>query len=204
MIIYILINESMPDVIKIGKTDNLERRIKELDNTSTPLPFQCYYAVEIEDQTVADKIEKRLHRGLDKNRTRQKREFFNVLPESAKDLLKIVEDLGGKDVTPKDDIFETKEDKVALDNAKKIRSAFNFTMINMQPGTTLEFSKDSTITCEVIDNKKVKFREKEMSLTKAALIIINEMGYDWDRIAGPSYWTYKGETLADIRRKNEI
>ena len=96
MIIYILINESMPDVIKIGKTDNLERRIKELDNTSTPLPFQCYYAVEIEDQTVADKIEKRLHRGLDKNRTRQKREFFNVLPESAKDLLKIVEDLGEK------------------------------------------------------------------------------------------------------------
>ncbi|MBT5065978.1 MAG: GIY-YIG nuclease family protein, partial [Proteobacteria bacterium] len=29
--VYILVNESMPDIIKIGKTENLERRIKELD-----------------------------------------------------------------------------------------------------------------------------------------------------------------------------
>ena len=47
----------MPDTIKIGITDNLERRIKELDNTSLPLPFECYYAVEVED---ASKIEKAL------------------------------------------------------------------------------------------------------------------------------------------------
>ena len=41
-IVYILTNESMPDTIKIGITDNLERRIKELDNTST----RC---IEVED-----------------------------------------------------------------------------------------------------------------------------------------------------------
>ena len=29
-IVYILINESMPEMVKIGITDNLERRIKEL------------------------------------------------------------------------------------------------------------------------------------------------------------------------------
>ena len=34
-IVYILTNQSMPDTIKIGITDNLERRIRELDNTST-------------------------------------------------------------------------------------------------------------------------------------------------------------------------
>ena len=30
-IVYILTNQSMPDTIKIGITDNLERRIKELE-----------------------------------------------------------------------------------------------------------------------------------------------------------------------------
>ena len=39
-IVYILTNESMPGTVKIGITDNLQRRIKkDLDNTSTPLPF---------------------------------------------------------------------------------------------------------------------------------------------------------------------
>ena len=57
-IVYILTNQSMPDTIKIGITDNLERRMKELDNTSTPLPFECYYAVEVQDAKV---IEKKIH-----------------------------------------------------------------------------------------------------------------------------------------------
>ena len=54
-IVYILINQSMPDTIKIGITDNLERRMRELDNTSTPLPFECYYAVEVQDAKVIEK-----------------------------------------------------------------------------------------------------------------------------------------------------
>ena len=53
-IVYILINQSMPDTIKIGITDNLERRMKR-DNTSTPLPFECYYAVEVQDAKVIEK-----------------------------------------------------------------------------------------------------------------------------------------------------
>ena len=50
-IVYILTNQSMPDTIKIGITDNLERRMRELDKTATPLPFECYYAVEITDKS---------------------------------------------------------------------------------------------------------------------------------------------------------
>ena len=47
-IIYILVNESMPDLVKIGRTNrSIEQRIKELDNTSVPLPFQCFYAAEV-------------------------------------------------------------------------------------------------------------------------------------------------------------
>ena len=90
-IVYILTNQSMPDTIKIGITDNLERRMKELDNTSTPLPFECYYAVEVQDAKV---IEKKIHEGLDDKRIRQNREFFNSTPEQAKAILEIAEFMG--------------------------------------------------------------------------------------------------------------
>ena len=54
-IVYILTNESMPDTIKVGITGNLDRRIKELDTTGTPLPFECYYAVEVENAAAIEK-----------------------------------------------------------------------------------------------------------------------------------------------------
>ena len=199
-IIYILTNQSMPDTIKIGITDNLERRIKELDNTSLPLPFECYYAVEVED---ASKIEKKIHEGLDDARIRDNREFFNTTPEQAKSILEIAEIMGGKNVTPKGDIVETVQDKQALEKSRKIRKRFNFEMINIQPGTILNFVKDTTITCEVHDDRKVKFRDKITSLSDAADIVLREMGYDWSAAQGPIWWSYQGKSLSELRRERE-
>ena len=49
-IVYILINDAMPGLVKIGLTGtSLEQRIRELDTTSVPLPFKCYYAAEVGD-----------------------------------------------------------------------------------------------------------------------------------------------------------
>jgi len=200
-IVYILTNESMPETIKIGITDNLERRLKELDNTSTPLPFECFYAVEVED---ASAIERKMHQGLDDKRVRQNREFFNATPEQAKSLLQMVELMGGKDVTPREVIAETEQDKQALSNAKKRSNRFDyFGVLGITVGTTLTFSKDNTITCEVIDEKQVKFRDQNTSLSASALIVINEMGYEWNKINGAAYWCYNGKTLVDLRFEHE-
>lgn len=193
-IVYILTNQSMPETIKIGITDNLERRIKELDNTSTPLPFECYYAVEVKD---ASKIEKKIHEGLDDKRVRQNREFFNTSPEIAKSILEIAEVMGGKNVTPKKDIVETPQDQQALDSARKRRVNY-FGILGISKGTILTFSKDKNITCEVSNNGKVIFRGKETSLSSSALIVINEMGYDWGQVQGAGYWCYQGKTLRDL------
>ena len=201
-IVYILINQSMPDLIKVGITEDLERRMKELDKTGTPLPFECFYAVEI-DESLAPKIEKKIHEGFDDKRLRQNREFFSATPEQAKSILEIAEIMGGKDVTPKEDIVETPQDKQALENAKKQRSKFNFQMIDLQPGTILKFRKDETITCEVHDDTKIKFRDKITSLSNAAEIILKEMGYDWSAYQGPIWWMYEGRNLREIRRESE-
>ena len=195
-IVYILTNQSMPDTIKIGITDNLERRMRELDNTSTPLPFECYYAVEVQDAKV---IEKKIHEGLDDKRVRQNREFFNTSPEQAKAILEIAEVMGGKNVTPTEDVVETPQDKQALDNARKRSGRIDyFGILGISKGTTLTFSKDQNITCEVADNGKVIFRGKETSLSGSALLITNEMGYDWGQVQGSGYWCYQGKTLRDL------
>ena len=193
-IVYILTNQAMPETIKIGITDNLERRIKELDNTSTPLPFECYYAVEVKD---ASKIEKKIHEGLDDKRVRQNREFFNTSPEIAKSILEIAEVMGGKNVTPEKDIVETPQDQRALDSARKRRVNY-FGILGISKGIILTFSKDKNITCEVSNNGKVIFRGKETSLSSSALIVINEMGYDWGQVQGAGYWCYQGKTLRDL------
>lgn len=195
-IVYILTNESMPDTIKIGITDNLERRIKELDNTSTPLPFECYYAVEVEN---ASAIEKKIHTGLDDKRIRHNREFFNATPESAKAILEIAEEMGGKNVTPKEVIAETDQDKQALSEAKKRRGRIDyFGILGIEKGTILTFSKDKSITCIVSENGKVIFKDKETTLSGSALEITNEMGYDWGQVQGSGYWCYNGKTLRDL------
>ena len=195
-IVYILTNQSMPDTIKIGITDDLESRMKQLDNTSTPLPFECYYAVEVED---ARAIEKKIHEGLDDKRIRQNREFFNATPEQAKAILEIAEVMGGKNVTPKEDIVETPQDKQALENARKKRGRIDyFGILGIQKGTTLTFSKDENITCVVSDNGKIIFRDKETTLSGSALLVTNEMGYDWGQVQGAGYWCYQGKTLREL------
>jgi len=197
-IVYILTNPALTGYVKIGITTNLTERLKQLDNTSIPLPFECYYAVEVPN---GQEVEKLLHEAFDSMRIRKNREFFEILPESAKSALKIA---NGKDVTPGEDIVETADDKRALDKAKALRERFKFSLLNIEPGTILTFAKDPNITCEVVDDRLVNFRGEDMSLTASALIIIKELGYNWTQISGPSFWQYKGKGLYDLRLESDV
>ena len=195
-IVYILTNESMSDIIKIGITDNLSRRLRELDNTSTPLPFECFYAVEVDD---AKAIENLLHEAFDDKKVRKRREFFYCTPEQAKSALKIAETMGGKDVTPTEVVVETEQDRQALDNAKKRKGRVDyFGILGINAGETLTFSKDNSITCEVGDNGQVLFRGEPTTLSGSELTIVSEMGYNWQQVRGAGYWCYKGTTLLDL------
>jgi hypothetical protein len=61
--------------VKVGKTTNLEQRLRSLDNTSVTLPFRCVFAVEVDDE---NEVERFLHQAFADNRTRTTREFFEV------------------------------------------------------------------------------------------------------------------------------
>ena len=201
-IVYIFINQSMPDMVKIGITDNVERRVKELSgSTGVPLPFECYYAVKVSED--AKKLEKKIHEGFDKQRVRREREFFYTSPENAKSILELLEIMGGENVTPKEDIVENQEEKQALDEARKLRKRFNFSMLDIKPGEILKFKKDNSIICEVHDETQVKFRDKVTSLSNSADIILKEMGYEWLSVQGPRWWVYEGKTLSELRNERE-
>ena len=192
----------MPDMVKISITDNVERRVKELSGSSgVPLPFECYYAVKVSED--AKKLEKKIHEGFDKQRVRREREFFYTSPENAKSILELLEIMGGENVTPKDDIVESQEEKQALDEARKLRTRFNFSMLDIKPGEILKFKKDNSIVCEVHDETQVKFRDKVTSLSNSADIILKEMGYEWLSVQGPRWWVYEGKTLSELRNERE-
>ena len=48
-IVYVLSNEGMPNLIKIGKTQrkDLQARMSELYSTGVPFPFECLWAGEV-------------------------------------------------------------------------------------------------------------------------------------------------------------
>ena len=197
-VIYILINEAMPGYTKVGKTTtSVEQRMLELDTTGIPLPFECYYAARVSDVNFAEKT---LHDAFDDRRVRQRREYFKIDPERVRSALL----LGAiKDVTPRDDVVENADDQAALNKARTVRGAFNFEMVDVPPGTVLTFTKDESIPCTVVDNKKVEFEGETTSLSAAALTVIHRMGYTWKALAGPDYWEVDGETLSERRRRME-
>ncbi|MDR1072058.1 MAG: GIY-YIG nuclease family protein [Treponema sp.] len=73
--VYILTNDSMPGIIKIGIIDqeSIEDRIKQLDNTSIPMAFRFYFAIESDRYS---DIEKNIHDAFSDFRVRKNREFF--------------------------------------------------------------------------------------------------------------------------------
>jgi len=199
-IVYVLTNPIMPGLIKIGRTTNLEQRVKSLSSdTGVPLPFEVFYACEVKD---ASEVERALHNAFGDHRINPKREFFELDPERVYPVLRLV---ALADVTPQDSFIEDPEDRAALEKIKsKKRPPFKFSYANVPVGAELKFIRDNSLTSKVLDDKKIEFRGKATSTSAAALALLQELqDVHWTQVAGPMYWLYEGETLADRRKRIE-
>lgn len=211
-IVYCLSNAAMPGYVKIGQTQDLIRRMKELDRSAVPLPFECEYAIEVDDPST---IETLLHDTFKdfKARPGTRREFFRLDSGRVASAMKLVLQTSGRDVTPREDVVEDLESQIALDEARIRRSAFNFEMVEIGPGSILELQEDPSVTCEVVNRKEVSFNGESMSVSTAACralipVRIKSGGVitpsmESDKIQGPIYWMYDGELLDDRRRRME-
>lgn len=194
-IIYVLTNQAMPGYVKIGKTTRgLEQRIAELSrSTSIPFPFECHFACIVENAHVAEQL---LHHVFGGNRANPKREFFMIDPERAVSALKLWRI---EEITISNDIVETQEDKIALNQARERLSKFNFEMVKIPIGAELTFSRDSTKKAVVIDNNHIEFEWVETSLSLSAQKLLK-----YARIPQWTlYWMYEWETLTERRKRFE-
>ncbi len=91
--IYVLTNESFhrDNWVKIGYAEDVEKRVKELSNTSVPLPYEVYCTYEIPRIHGVKDPDKLLHDLITKLnpslRISPNREFFEMLPLDAYDML---------------------------------------------------------------------------------------------------------------------
>ena len=85
--VYVLENESMPGMLKIGYTKNdVDIRAEQLSKaTGVPTPFNIIYTYSCFN---GERIEKEVHKKLKKKRVRGEREFFYVKLDEAKQIIK--------------------------------------------------------------------------------------------------------------------
>ena len=193
--VYILTNEAMPGLIKIGRTTtSVKQRISELNAPAgIPLPFTCYYAARVEDCL---KVEKRLHEAFGDHRVREKREFFRLSPNRAQAALELA---ALEDVTPREEIFDEfpADAERGLIRETKRRILPTFSQYQIPVGSILQFTKDSNVTATVDGERSVLFNGESMALSAAALNAIRSLGYNWKAAHGAAYWEYEGETIWD-------
>jgi hypothetical protein len=92
--VYILTNPSFrEDWVKIGKTVNMEERLRTLYNTSLPLPFEVFATMKTSKYNEAEKLVHHYIERFTNLRIEKKREFFNVKPEEALDIFREVASL---------------------------------------------------------------------------------------------------------------
>ncbi len=212
--VYILTNPSFrEDWVKIGKSSRpVDVRSKELDNTAVPLPFEIYATLKT---AKFDKVEKQIHKQIDRLtdlRIRQNREFFNIAPSVAPDIMRDIADLLDDSelavyVDGKPVISKSKEEdkKIEADSKEKERRAqkpaFKFHMIGLKVGDTVVFDK-LNLPVTVASDDKVEYQDRLWSLSAFTREFLPEDKQNASgAYQGPKYFSYKGKTLSELRKE---
>ena len=198
--VYIMTNPSFKENwVKIGKSARpVELRLKELDTTSVPMPFEIYATLKT---SKFNEVEKKTHREIDRFtdfRVRKNREFFEVEPQVALDLL--------KDIASLLDDAEIKEYKAPEEPesvSKERRAPFKFSMAEIKAGEEVTFM-DADIAVKVADEKHIEYQGDLYTLSGFCSTFMPE---DKQNVSGaycgPEHFTYKGELFSNLRLLHE-
>lgn len=206
--VYILTNPSFKeDWVKIGKSSRpVDIRSKELDNTAVPLPFEIYATLKTSKY---EEVEKLIHKTIDRLtdlRIRQNREFFNVPPAKALDILRDIsttfDDAEIDEVYLGDARFKRAAPEESTENGKK-RARFKFNMVHIPIGATLVFVPTG-IEVKVADDDHIEYEGRLYKLSPfVGTFMPEERRNASGAYQGAKYFSYKGEILSDLRTRCE-
>lgn len=208
--VYILTNPSFKeDWVKIGKSSRpVDVRSRELDNTAVPLPFDIYATLKTSKYDI---VEKKIHKAIDRLtdlRIRQSREFFNIKPELALEILRdeamILDDaeitLYKNNVPVSEKMKDDGGDEV---EHKKQRPRFKFNMVNIPIGSELVFTPTG-IKVKVASDDQIEYEGRIFKLSPfVGTYMPAEKRNSSGAYQGAKFFTYNGEVLDDIRTRVE-
>ena len=214
--IYILVNPVYWNMVKIGYTSDIKRRLKELNSsTSVPIEYECYALYEVATENVDKKLHKiidmlnpllRVRANLQSNK--REREFYSMSKEDAFLLLQNIAAISNTEnklhLTERDGTIQRKsqewnpfENTTFPEQPKRERlKRFSFSEVEIEQGSVLEFVKDPDIHVTVLDDQYVSYLGEKFSLSALAQKLINSK-YP---LQGPLYFSYQGKVLADMRK----
>lgn len=188
-IIYIM-ETSVKGLIKIGMTrsDQYETRMKFLESNGyfNVGGMSRYFAIETDS---AFEKEQLLHQIFSKSRV-DGSELFALDAELVKKLLMAFD---GKIIYPKQETLKP------MRSRSSPKPPLTFEMLGIPIGSTLTFTKNTTITCKTINEKnKVKYDGKTYSISALAMELLHTSAAQ-----GGAYFTYQGKTLVQMREEIE-
>ena len=198
-LIYVLTNECMPDLVKIGRTTRheLKKRMNELYSTGVPAPFECACAYKVEMNRLAD-VEKGLHSLFDEYRVPSGREFFSIKAEKVEIALNKIGNFQIADDATKEVQTEI-DDVVAADDKKQKNPNMDFFKMGLKEGQKLVFvnskGSDHVITCTVYSYRKVWFDGQAWSLSRLTHKFVSTK---WIVRPAPYWETEDGSNLLDL------
>ena len=212
--VYILTNDSFrEDWVKIGRSCRpVDVRSKELDNTAVPLPFKIYATIQTIKYVDVERI---VHKQIDRLtdlRIRQNREFFNVEPSQALDILLdlataiddavVMQYVDDKPVQLYPSINNEKPQAVKIEKHVQ-RKPFEFAMVGLKDGDMITFAP-LNIQVKVNGKNKVEFEGRLWSLSAfTGTYLPIEKQNNSGAYQGPKYFTYNNKTLWDLRLELE-
>ena len=204
-IVYILTNPCLDGWVKIGMTENgdITTRLAQLNQpTNIPLSYRAYALYRVENpreveqsiHKLIDIIDGDLHAREEINGKIREREFFKVTPETAYSVFAEVAKL--RSDSNNLELVSLTEEQQEEEEIQGRAAPFRFDMVDIKPGAELEYGKDSSIRCTVVDNRKVLYNGKKYSLSGLAQELEGQSA-----VAGPWFFNYEGENLGARRQR---
>lgn len=191
--IYIIRNQNQRGFIKIGYSNNTDKRLAAF-NTSSVDDWELFGTYQVEGY----QSDKQLHHIIEMLNPRLRvegKEFFRMEPEEAWDILCSIAKITGTE----DRLHKIGEPEVKPQKQKA--EVFNFDMIDVPAGCWVKSIFSNRYVARVIDNKHIDFEGKPMSLSAAASIIYERENGQVRKCNGPECWKFNEVKLSELRKE---